>query len=142
MTSGSHVHTPRLLNSGELDLVVYSSGQSEFGMYLNSGALYITSDSGGIFGINPGSSSGLLSGMGSVNMLSPSGVNDNYFVTVGSLESGVTVGQRFITGAKRREKDDDSLDNLKRLLMLEQIMMPLLESLLKMLVKYLQLYSY
>ena len=50
--------------------------------------------------------------MGSVNMLSPSGVNDNYFVTVGSLESGVTVGQRFITGAKQREKDDDSLDKL------------------------------
>ena len=112
ISSGSHVHTPRLLNSGELDLVVYSPDQPEFGMYLNSGALYVTSDSGGIFGINPGSSSGLLAGMGSVNMLSPSGINDYYFLTVGSLESGVTVGQRFITGAKQREKDDDGLDKL------------------------------
>lgn len=109
-TSGSHVHTPRLMNSGQLDLLVYSSGQPEFGLYLNSGSLYVTSDIGGALDINPGSSSGLLTGIGKVNFLSPSGITKDYFTTIGALESGVTVGQRFLTGAKVRNKDSGGND--------------------------------
>lgn len=113
-TSDCHIHTPRILNSRDLDLLVYSPDDDrEFGLYLNSGALYVTSDSGNIFTPNPASSSGNLAGVGDVNLLSPSGVDKDYFMTVGALESGVTVGQRFIGGVKQRNKDGDNLDKLQ-----------------------------
>ena len=55
---------------------------------------------------NPASSSGRLAGIGNINFLSNSGdIYSNYFVNIAAIESGVTVGQRFLTGTKKRVKD-------------------------------------
>jgi hypothetical protein len=103
-TSGSYVNSPRFMNSGELDLVVHRDGQADFGLYLNSGIAYFATDSGNMFGINPGLVAGKIAGIENVNFLAPSGKDTDYFITCGALESGVTVGQRFLTGTKQRSR--------------------------------------
>ena len=58
---------------------------------------------------------GHIAGIGNVNFISNSGEVENYSVSISSLESGVFVSQRFLTGTKQREKDatNENADKLQ-----------------------------
>ena len=89
-----------------------ASGVSDndcYGLFFNSGITYISRKN--VLGLNPGASDGLLAGIGNINFLSNSGEFTNYIVSLSSIESGVSVSQRFLTGTKVRQKD--SLNNNK-----------------------------
>lgn len=74
-----------------------------YGLFFNSGITYISRKN--VLGSNPGASDGVLAGIGNVNFLSNSGELTNYVMSVSSIESGVSVSQRFLTGTKVRQKD-------------------------------------
>jgi len=78
-----------------------------YGLFFNSGISYISRKN--VLGSNPGLSTGPLAGIGNINFLSNSGELTNYIVSLSSIESGVNVSQRFLTGTKVRQKD--SLNN-------------------------------
>jgi hypothetical protein len=77
-----------------------------YGLFFNSGITYISRKN--ILGSNPGASDGVLAGIGNVNFLSNSGELTNYVMSVSSIESGVSVSQRFLTGTKIRQKDSSN----------------------------------
>lgn len=80
-----------------------------YGLFFNSGITYISRKN--VLDVNPGSSSGHLAGIGNLNFLSNSGELNDYVLSVSSIESGVSVSQRFLTGTKVRQKD--ALNNNK-----------------------------
>lgn len=80
-----------------------------YGLFFNSGITYISRKN--VLNVNPGSSSGHLAGIGNLNFLSNSGELNDYVLSVSSIESGVSVSQRFLTGTKVRQKD--ALNNNK-----------------------------
>lgn len=102
LNSGTHLKTDRILSYEHLNIVTPSSC---YGINLNNDErIYISRTD--ILEPNPASSSGHLAGIGNVNFLSNSGdIYSNYFINIAAVESGVTVGQRFLTGTKKRVKD-------------------------------------
>jgi hypothetical protein len=80
-----------------------------YGLFFNSGITYISRKN--ILDVNPGAPDGHLAGVGNLNFLSNSGDVSNYVLSISSIESGVNVSQRFLTGTKVRQKD--SLNNNK-----------------------------
>lgn len=74
-----------------------------YGLFFNSGITYLSRKN--VLSVNPGLSTGHIAGVGNVNFLSNSGESSNYVVSVASIESGVSVSQRFLTGTKVRQKD-------------------------------------
>lgn len=80
-----------------------------YGLFFNSGITYISRKN--VLGSNPGLSDGNLAGIGNINLLSNSGELKDYIVSLSSIESGVSVSQRFLTGTKLRQKD--ALNNNK-----------------------------
>jgi hypothetical protein len=83
-----------------------ASGVSDndcYGLFFNSGITYLSRKN--VLGSNPGASDGVLAGIGNINFLSNSGELTNYVMSVLSIESGVSVSQRFLTGTKVRQKD-------------------------------------
>jgi hypothetical protein len=74
-----------------------------FGLFFNSGITYISRKN--VLKGNPADSNSPLAGIANVNFLSNSGVKEDYYVSISSIESGVSVGQRFLTGTKNRVKD-------------------------------------
>lgn len=84
-----------------------------YGLFFNSGITYISRKN--VLGSNPGLSTGSIAGIGNINFLSNSGEANNYVISLSSLESGVSVSQRFLTGTKVRQKDssNSNKDKLK-----------------------------
>lgn len=74
-----------------------------YGLFFNSGITYVSRKN--VLDVNPGSPSGHIAGIGNVNLLSNSGEFNDYVVSVSSLEPGVSVSHRLISGTKSREKD-------------------------------------
>lgn len=58
-----------------------------------------------ILDANPTSINGNLAGVGNINFFGNSGVVSDYISTIASLESGVSVSTRLLTGTKKRVKD-------------------------------------
>ena len=67
-----------------------------------------------ILDANPSSISGNIAGLGNINFIGNSGVASDYISTIATLESGVNVSTRLLTGIKRRTKDpaNSNKDNL------------------------------
>jgi hypothetical protein len=74
-----------------------------FGLFFKTGRSYISRKK--ILNINPSLSEGHIAGIGNVNFISNSGEANDYSLSISSLESGVNVSQRFLTGTKSRIKD-------------------------------------
>jgi hypothetical protein len=83
---------------------ILSYDPNSYGLFFNSGITYFSRKD--VLSVVPTSSGGHLAGIGNVNFISNSGQNTNYTLSVLSLESGVNVSQRFLSGAKVRQKDN------------------------------------
>jgi hypothetical protein len=97
------------LNSGtylKTDNII-SHNSSGYGLFFSKGNTYISRITAMASDVS--SSSGHLAGVGNFNLISNSGVQQNYISTVASMESGVSVSQRFLTGIKKRTKDSLNL---------------------------------
>jgi hypothetical protein len=107
--TGAHLKTNRIIAHENIGIVTPSSC---YGINIhNNERIYISRSD--IVNDNLSKSDGHLTGVGNVNFLSNSGDNSsNYFLTVGAIESGITIGQRFLTGMKNRIKDIDDKDQL------------------------------
>lgn len=74
-----------------------------YGLFFNSGITYISRKN--VLGINPGMPNGQIAGIGNINFISNSGEVKDYSISISSLESGVSVSQKFLSGTKLRQKD-------------------------------------
>lgn len=106
LDSGNHLKTDRVIGSGALALTTDPSG---YGIYLNNENFYLSRENIIPPFVDP--ASGDIAGLGQVNIIQSSGVASDYNITIGSLESGVDISQKFINGIKRRTKD--ALNNNK-----------------------------
>lgn len=100
VASGCHLKTQRVVSSGKLTL---TTDPSNYGLFLNDDHFYVSR--GNVLSPTAHSSSGVIAGISNINFLSSSGSSLDYGVTVASLESGVSVSQKFLTGSKVRVKD-------------------------------------
>jgi hypothetical protein len=94
------------------DAEAFNSNDS-FGLFFNSGITYISRKN--VLGSNLGLPDGHVAGISNINFISNSGISEDYSVSLMSLESGVSVSQRFLTGTKQRLKDstNENKDKLK-----------------------------
>lgn len=74
-----------------------------FGLFFNSGITYISRKN--ILNTNPGLPNGHIAGISNINFISNSGEANDYGISISSLESGVSVSQKFLSGTKLRTKD-------------------------------------
>jgi len=95
------------------NLVSYDNYDHCYGLYFNSGITYFSRKN--VLSVDPSSTDGHIAGIGDINFISNSGVVNDYNITISSLESGVSVSQKFLTGTKEREKDpyNNNFDKLK-----------------------------
>lgn len=100
IASGSHLQTDRVIFPRDISLV---SSNGCRGIFSVSSGLFIGRENN--IRPDPTTASGHLAGISNVNFLADSGNLSNYFVSFATLESGVTVGHRFLTGIKNRSKD-------------------------------------
>lgn len=73
------------------------------GIFFDGGNTYIGRKN--ILDARPSSSNGNIAGLGNINFISNSGIVSDYVASIASLESGVSVSTRMLTGTKRRVKD-------------------------------------
>lgn len=109
------VPNDRYIQSNSLiahDDASFSSNDS-FGLFFNSGITYLSRKN--VLGANPGLSSSHIAGISNVNLIANSGSPQDYTLSLMALESGVSVGQKFLTGTKLRIKDalNNDADKLK-----------------------------
>jgi len=90
---------------------VVSHKNDGYGLYFQNNIAYFSNHN--TYKANPSIASGNLAGIGNFNFISNSGQSENYFSSIISVESGVNVGLRLITGAKRIEKDTNNLNKNK-----------------------------
>lgn len=104
--SGSYIRTNSLVSYEPFN-------DNCYGLFFDSGVSYISRKN--VLSVNPASEDGHIAGIGNVNFISNSGEVENYSVSISSLESGVFVSQRFLTGTKQREKDatNENADKLQ-----------------------------
>ena len=104
--SGSYIRTNSLVSYEPFN-------DNCYGLFFDSGVSYISRKN--VLSVNPASEDGHIAGIGNVNFVSNSGEVENYSVSISSLESGVSVSQRFLTGTKQREKDatNENADKLQ-----------------------------
>lgn len=74
-----------------------------FGLFFNSGITYISRKN--VLDLNPGLPNGHIAGISNINFISNSGEANDYGISISSLESGVSVSQKFLSGTKSRIKD-------------------------------------
>lgn len=74
-----------------------------FGLFFNSGITYISRKN--VLNLNPGLPNGHIAGISNINFISNSGEANDYGISISSLESGVSVSQKFLSGTKSRVKD-------------------------------------
>ena len=97
--SGNHIKTNRILS---YDNLVLRTPETCYGLMIhNSGNRAFFSRQENLLS-DVTSSSGHLAGIGNINFLANSGNLLDYVVTIGALESGVNVVNRFVTGTKNR----------------------------------------
>lgn len=101
IASGNHLKTDRVISSGKLSLVTDPSG---YGLFINKENVYLSRENIIPPLVNP--ASGDIAGLGQINFIQGSGNCSDFNFVVGSLESGVSISQRFINGIKRRTKDN------------------------------------
>ena len=111
--SGNHIKASRITDSGRISLTTYDD---RFGLYIDSGYAFFTHDT--LLNPHPATSGGYghgsgLAGIGDVNFLGVSGSTCNYMNTIAHPESGVTVGQRILTGVKDKRAGEDGRDRLQ-----------------------------
>ena len=97
--STSYIKTNSLVS---YDTDAFNDNDS-FGLFFNSGITYISRKN--ILDSDLVSSSGHVAGISNINFISNSGSLQDYSVSLMSLESGVSVSQKFLTGTKVRLKD-------------------------------------
>lgn len=102
LNSGNHLKVDQIISHDDLKLITPSSC---YGINIDNQERFYLSRSN-ILTPDPKDSNGHLAGVGNVNFFANSGdASSNYFVSIAAIESGVTVGQRFLTGIKKRSKD-------------------------------------
>jgi hypothetical protein len=109
LDSGNHIEVDRIVSNRNNNLSLLTPS-SCYGLFLyNNNNTFISRKENLLSDVF--SSSGHLAGISNINYLSTSGSLNNYSCTIGAIESGVTVSQRFLTGIKKRVKD--TLNNNK-----------------------------
>jgi hypothetical protein len=106
IADGCHLKTQRVVSSGKLSLVTDPSG---YGLFINRENLYLSREN--IIPPLANPASGDISGLGQINFIKSTGICGDYNFTLGALESGIDISQKFINGLKLRNKD--SLNNNK-----------------------------
>lgn len=100
LASGNHLKTERVIGDNKLSLVTDPSG---YGLFINKENVYLSRESIVPPLANP--ASGDISGLGQINFIKSSGTCGEYNFTLGALDSGVDISQKFINGLKLRNKD-------------------------------------
>lgn len=108
LASGCHIKAPRILNSGHIAMATYDNC---YGLFIDSGNAFLSKDN--VLHQHPGMTETILAGVGNINLFANSGSNDNYFVTIAAPESGVTIGQRLLTGIKVKQSGANGQDKLQ-----------------------------
>jgi hypothetical protein len=108
LSSGTHLKTDRVLFPQNISLVSQSGCH---GVFLLDDKFYFANEDDVNVSPKLVTSSGYMGGVGDINFVSPLDRTDDYLVNIVALESGVSIGQRFLTGTKVRTKD--SLNNNK-----------------------------
>ena len=111
--SGNHIKAPRVIDSGRISVTTYDD---RFGLYIDSGYAFFSHDT--VLHPHPATSGGYghgsgLAGIGTINFIGESGSNCNFMNTIAHPESGVTVGQRLLTGVKVKNSGEDGRDKLQ-----------------------------
>lgn len=108
LAPGNHLKTDRVVSSGKLSLVTDPSG---YGLFINNENVYLSREN--IIPPLANPSSGTIAGLGQINFIQSSGTCSNFNFTIGTLESGISISQKFINGIKRRTKDQLNNDKDK-----------------------------
>jgi len=105
LSSGNHLLTDRVIFPKDISLVSQSGCH---GAFLLDDKFYFAHESDINIYPNLVSSSGYIAGISDVNFLATAERSEDYAVNIMALESGVSVGQRFLTGTKIRSKDSSN----------------------------------
>lgn len=109
LDDATHLKTNKIVTAKDLAI---TSNSGCYGLFIRSdNRLYVSREN--LLTSDLYSTSGHLAGISNVNFLANSGDMSNYFVAISAPESGVTVGQRFLTNTKRRIKDSDNYNKDK-----------------------------
>lgn len=105
LSSGMHLRTDRVLFPQDISLVSQSGCH---GVFLLDDKFYFANEDDVNVSPKLATSSGYMAGVGDINFISPLENTNDYNVNLIALESGVSVSQRFLTGAKLRTKDSSN----------------------------------
>jgi hypothetical protein len=109
LDNGTHLRTNKIITTKDLSI---TSNSGCYGLFVrNDNRLYVSREN--LLTSDLYSTSGHLAGISNVNFLANSGDISNYFVAISAPESGVTIGQRFLTNTKRRTRDADNYNKDK-----------------------------
>lgn len=101
IADGSHLKTQRVVSSGKLSLLTDPSG---YGLIINREHTYLSREN--IVPPLGNPASGDIAGLGQVNFVQSTGNCSDFNFTIGAMESGVNISQKFLNGIKRRTKDN------------------------------------
>jgi hypothetical protein len=102
LSPDTHLRTDRVLFPQDISLVSQSGCH---GVFLLDDKFYFANEDDVNVSPKLATSSGYMCGVGDINFVSPLERTGDYLVNIAALESGVSVGQRFLTGTKVRTKD-------------------------------------
>ena len=105
LASGTHLQTGRVLFPKDIAIVSQSGCH---GVFLLDDKFYFANESDVNVYPKLVSSSGYIGGISDINFVSPAERTNDYSINIMALESGVKVGQRFLTGSKVRTKDSSN----------------------------------
>lgn len=99
LDSGCHIKTDRVLSSGHLAMVTQPEG---LGLFIRDGIFSLIEED--LYDLE-------LSGSGNVNFIAQSGQTDDYIITYGTVQSGVSISQRFLSDIEN--KDGNNLEGFQ-----------------------------
>ena len=99
LASGTHLKTDRIVFPSSIN-IVNSSGC--FGIFSRGNNLFASESKSISHNQHP---SGYLAGIGNINFFQTSGNFSDYIITVGAINSGVNISQRFLNGIRRKVSD-------------------------------------
>jgi hypothetical protein len=105
-----HLRTKRVLSGGQLSL---TTDPDSYGLFLNNDKMYLSRET--VIPPDWDQEQGLIAGLGDINFINSSGKCGEYSVVYSSLESGVSISQKFINGNIERTTDplNENKDNLR-----------------------------
>jgi hypothetical protein len=105
-----HLRTKRILSSGQLSL---TTDPDSYGLFLNTDKMYLSREI--VIPPNWDQEQGSIAGLGDINFINSSGKCGEYSIVYSSLESGVSISQKFINGNIERTTDplNENKDNLR-----------------------------